>query len=318
MASARANGSAGGSASAGAAPRAQWKAVIEVGGGMSVPVKLYSAVRPQSIHFRMLHDQDHTPVRQVMECPAEGKEVPREHVVKGYEIRKDQYVIVTDEDLENCGPVASRTIAVHSFVDADEIDPVYFEKANYLGPDAGGQKGYAALLHALEETGKVAIAEYVMRGKQYLAAIRPYQGRALCLESMRYADEVVPAEEVARLAEDVDASAANLAVGNVGKARGSSRGGANGTRDAGGRGAPNEREVAMAQQLVESLAAEFDPTQYHDEYRACVMELIERKAAGQKVNVPKAKDKPATKPKDLTDVLAASLEHVRQRRKTGS
>jgi hypothetical protein len=139
---------------------------------------------------------------------------------------------------------------------------------------------------------------------------------------MRYADEVVPAEEVARLAEDVDASAANLAVGNVGKARGRSRAGSGGRdaggRDAGGRGAPNEREVAMAQQLVESLAAEFDPTQYHDEYRACVMELIERKAAGQKVNVPKAKDKPATKPKDLTDVLAASLEHVRQRRKTGS
>ena len=294
-----------------AAPRAQWKAVIEVGGGMSVPVKLYTAVRPQSIHFRMLHDQDHQPVRQIMECPAEGKEVPREHVIKGYEIRKDQYVIVTDEEMDQCGPVASRTIAVQSFVDAGEIDPVYFEKAYYLGPDTGGHKGYAALLHALEETGKVALAEFVMRGSQHLGAIRPYKGRALCLESMRYEDEVVPAAEVARLAEDVDASAANLAVGDVGKARGRSRA----TPPPGGRGAPNEREVAMAQQLVESLAADFDPTQYRDEYRACVMEMIERKAAGEKVTVHKPKDKPATKPKDLTDVLAASLEHVRQRRR---
>jgi len=298
--------------SAGSAPRAQWKAVIEVGGGMTIPVKLYSAVRPQSIHFRMLHDQDHTPVRQVMECPAEGKEVPREHIVKGFEIRKDQYVIVSDEEMDQCGPVASRTIAVHSFVDADEIDPVFFEKANYLGPDTGGQKGYAALVHALDETGKVAIAEYVLRGRQYLAAIRPYQGRALCLESMRYADEVVPVEEVARMAEDVDRSAADLAVGEVGKARGRAR-----TAGGTGRGAPNEREVAMARQLVESLAAEFDPTQYHDEYRACVMEMIERKAAGQKVTLTKAKAKPATKGPDLTDVLAASLEHIRQRRKKG-
>ena len=304
--------------SAGSAPRAQWKAVIEVGGGMTIPVKLYSAVRPQSIHFRMLHDQDHTPVRQVMECPAEGKEVPREHIVKGFEIRKDQYVIVSDEEMDQCGPVASRTIAVHSFVDADEIDPVFFEKANYLGPDTGGQKGYAALVHALDETGKVAIAEYVLRGRQYLAAIRPYQGRALCLESMRYADEVVPVEELARMAEDVDRSSADLAVGDVGKARGRARrGGADGGGGT-GRGAPNEREVAMAQQLVESLAAEFDPTQYHDEYRACVMEMIERKAAGQKVTLTKPKAKPATKAQDLTDILAASLEHVRGRLKKGA
>src|SRR5215210_6270674 len=143
-------------------PRAQWKAVIELpGGAISVPVKLYTAVRPQGVSFRMLHDQDETPVRQVLECPAEQKEVPREHAVKGFELRKDQYVIVTDEDLERCGPVASRTIAVRQFVDPQRLDPVYFDKPYLLGPDAGGQKAFTVLLRAMEEVGRVAVVEFV-------------------------------------------------------------------------------------------------------------------------------------------------------------
>src|SRR5829696_3020909 len=141
------------SATTARAPRAQWKAVIEIAAGgkgghagaISVPVKLYGAVRAQQIHFRQLHDQDETPVRQVLECPVENKEVPREHAVKGYEFRRDQYVIVREEDLEGCGPVASRTISVRHFVDLDAIDPVYFDKPYFLGPDVGGQKGYAVL-----------------------------------------------------------------------------------------------------------------------------------------------------------------------------
>jgi DNA end-binding protein Ku len=300
------------------APRAQWKAMIEIGGGkggsgaFSVPVKLYGAVRPQEIHFRQLHDQDETPVRQVLECPVENKEVPREHAVKGYEFRRDQYVIVRDEDLENCGPVASRTISVRHFVNLDDIDPVYFDKPYFLGPDVGGQKGYAVLARALEETKLAAIAEFVLRGKEYLAAIRAYRERgrggddeegdgplALCLQTMFYADEVVPVEEIEQMAEDVDRVTSS-------------------TRSRAKTGAREEREVAMAQQLVESLSGDFDPSQYHDEYRKCVMDLIEKKAAGHKVVFHKTRGPKVTKAIDLTSVLKASLEHVKKNRKRGA
>ena len=307
-------------------PRAQWKAVIEIGGGkghggsgaVSVPVKLYGAVRAQNISFRQLHDQDETPIRQILECPAENKEVPREHAVKGYEFRRDRYVVVRDEDLENCGPVASRTIAVRHFVNRADIDPVYFDKPYFLGPDVGGQKGYAVLARALEETGLAAICEFVLRGKQYLAAIRAYRERgddegplALCLQTMQYADEVVPVEEIEQMAEDVDLVSASVKTKTKGGQGGRSRA-------AGGLSAREEREVSMAQQLVDSLAGHFDPSQYHDEYRSCVMQLIERKAAGEKIVMKKAAAPRATKPTDLTSILQASLEHVRKRRARGA
>ena len=304
-------------------PRAQWKAVIEIGGGkghgggaISVPVKLYGAARAQEIRFRQLHDQDETPIRQVLECPAENKEVPREHAVKGYEFRRDQYVIVRDEDLDNCGPVASRTIAVRHFVYLADVDPVFFDKPYFLGPDVGGQKGYAVLARALEETKLAAVCEYVLRGKQYLAAIRAYReagdddgALALCLQTMHYADEVVPVEEIEQMAEDVDR------VTTSARPRGKAGRGKSGA--AGALSAREEREVAMARQLVDSLAGHFDPSQYHDEYRACVMELIERKAAGEKIVMKKPAGPKATKPTDLTSVLAASLEHVKKRREAG-
>ena len=301
------------------APRAQWKAVIEITGGkgaagaVSVPVKLYGAVRPQEIHFRQLHDQDETPVRQVLECPVENKEVPREHAVKGYEFRRDQYVIVRDEDLENCGPVASRTISVRHFVNVADIDPVFFDKPYFLGPDVGGHKGYAVLARALEETNLAAIAEFVLRGKEYLAAIRAYRERgrgddeegegplALCLQTMFYADEVVPVEEIEQMAEDVDRVTSSARANAKAKS-----------------GAREEREVAMAQQLVGSLSGDFDPSQYHDEYRKCVMDLIEKKAAGHKVVFHKSRGPKVTKAIDLTSVLKASLEHVKKTRKRGT
>jgi DNA end-binding protein Ku len=282
--------------------RALWKGVIEAE-NLSVPVKLYTAVRPHEIHFKMLHDQDASPVRQVLECPVEGKEVPREHAVRGYEIRKDQYVIVRDEDLDNCGPEASRSIAVLHFVDPSEVDPVYFEKAQYLGPDAHAERPYATFVEALKRTGKAAVVQYVLRGKQYLALVRP-MGEALCLEQMRYADEVLPAADLAGVTEDVDASVVR---------RGSARAGS--TRGKRGSGGVTEREVAMAEQLVGALASTFDPTQYRDEYRECVMDMIRRKAGGEIVASKPPPAKPATKGKDLTEALRASLEHVKRKRK---
>ena len=279
--------------------RALWKGVIEAE-NLSVPVKLYTAVRPQAIHFKMLHDQDLVPVKQVLECPAENKEVPREHAVRGYEVRKDQYVIIREEDIDNCGPEASRSIRVLHFLDPAEVDPIYFEKAQYLGPDEHAEKPYATLVEALKRTNKAAVVQYVLRGKQYLAMIRP-MGEVLCLEQMRYADEVLAAAELAEATEDVDASVA----------RGSARAG----RRTGGGGAVTDREVAMAEQLVEALASDFDPSQYHDEYRECVMDMLNRKAGGEVIAVKPAPAKPATKGKDLTDALRASLEHVKRKRK---
>ena len=280
--------------------RALWKGVIEAD-NLSVPVKLYTAVRPHEIHFRMLHDQDGVPVRQVLECPVEGKEVPREHAVKGYEVRKDQYIIVNDEDLEGCGPEASRSISVLHFVDPSTVDPIYFEKAQYLGPDEHAERPYATFVEALRRTGKAAVVQYVLRGKQYLAMVRPV-GDALCLAQMRYADEVLPAEDLATLTEEVDASVVR---------RGSARASA---KAKGGGGAISDREVAMAEQLVDALASSFDPTQYRDEYRDCVMEMIQRKAGGEVIATKLPPEKPATRGKDLTEALKASIEHVKRKR----
>jgi DNA end-binding protein Ku len=285
--------------------RALWKGVIEAE-GLSVPVKLYTAVRPHEIHFKMLHDQDSVPVRQVLECPAENKEVPREHAVRGYEIRKDHYVIINEHDLDDCGPEASRSIRVLHFVDPADVDPVFFEKAQYLGPDEHAERAYATFAEALKRTGRAAVVQYVLRGKQYLAMIRP-MGRVLCLEQMRYADEVLPAAELSDFGAEVDAP--------VGR-RGSARAGASARKAKGG--GVTEREVAMAEQLVGALASEFDPTQYRDEYRDCVMDMIRRKAGGEVVAAKPARAKPATKGKDLTEALRASLEHLKRKKAAGN
>jgi DNA end-binding protein Ku len=270
--------------------RALWKAVIEFG-AVSVPVKLYTAVRQQEIRFNMLHDQDHARLRQEMVCPAHAggeREVPREHILRGYELRKGEYVIVQEHDLEKCIPEASRSIRVKKFVDPEQIDPLFYGKAYYLGPDAHGHKPYALLVRAMREAEKVAIAEFVLRGKQYLGAIRVSGGDedgdgppVLVLESMRYADEVIPTTG------DVEQAIRDLKV--------------------------DERQVKMAEQLIDTLAAKFEPERYKDEYRACVMEMIERKARGERIPLKKAKTHKATKAPDLTEVLRASLAHAKAR-----
>jgi DNA end-binding protein Ku len=263
--------------------RALWKGVIELG-AVAVPVKLYTAVRPKQINFNMLHDQDHVRVRQEMVCPAHGdKPVPREHVLRGYELRKDQYVVIGEQDLEKCAPEASRSIRVRRFVDADQIDPLFYEKPYYLGPDEHGHKPYALLARTITQEKKVAVVDFVMRGKRYLAALRTTgDGRALVLETMRYADEIVPTGEI-------EAELRKLKV--------------------------DERQVKMAEQLIETLAASFDPSKYHDEYRACVMEMIERKARGEKITVKAPKQPKPTKAPDLTDILAASIAQAKVRGK---
>ena len=252
--------------------RSIWRGAISFG-LVNVPVKLYSAVSKKTVRFNQLHDADGVRIQQKRVCPADGEEVPYENIVKGYEIAPDKYVIITPEELEALDPKKTRTIDIEDFVDVAEIDPLYYEHPYYLVPDTGASKAYTLLLDALRDTNKVAIARVVLRSKEYLTAIRP-AGDVLTMETMLFADELVPSDNLDELPDD-DSRA-------------------------------TDRELAMARQLIESQATEFDPSKYRDEYRERVLDLIERKAQGEDVSVQAEVEEPAEVP-DLMAALEASL-----------
>src|SRR5688572_7171705 len=213
--------------------RSIWRGAISFG-LVNVPVKLYSAVSKKTVRFNQLHEKDNQRIQMKRWCPGEDEEVPYEEIVKGYEISPDRYVVITPEELEALDPKKTRSIDIEDFVDLDEIDPLYYEHPYYLVPDTGAAKAYTLLLTALQEPRKVAIARVVIRQKEYLTAIRPADG-VLTMETMLFADELVPPHDLDELPEeDVTAT---------------------------------EREVEMAKQLIDSLATDFDPTKYRDEYR---------------------------------------------------
>jgi DNA end-binding protein Ku len=253
-------------------PRAIWKGSISFG-PVNVPVKLYSAVQKKTVRFNQLHDADGVRIQQKRICPKDGEEVPYEHLVKGYEVSPDRYVVVKPEELEALDPEKTKTIEVEDFVDLDEIDPLYFEHPYYLAPDTGGAKAYKLLLGALEQTNKVAIARVVIRSKEYLATIRPARD-LLAMETMLFHDEVVSPDHL----DEVPS----------------------------GRAKTGNREIDMARQLIESLSAEFEPEKYKDEYRERVLDLIERKAQGEEVVVQPREEAPTEVP-DLLAALEASL-----------
>ena len=258
--------------------RAIWTGAISFG-LVNVPIKLYSATAAKAVRFHQLHDKDGVRIQQKRVCPADGEEVPYEHIVKGFEIAPDRYVIVTQEELDALDPRRTKTIDIEEFVELAEIDPVYYDNAYHVAPGTGGAKGYRLLLSAMEEAGKVAIGRFVLRTRQQLCALRPAEG-VLMLSTMLYGDEVNAPERLDELE----------ALGDV---------------------EANAREVAMAGQLIESLSAPFEPTKYHDEYREQVLELIERKAAGEEIAVQPAAEAPAAVP-DLMAALEASVAAVRQ------
>jgi DNA end-binding protein Ku len=253
-------------------PRAIWSGAISFG-LINVPVKLYSAVSRKTVRFHQLHDKDSVPIRQKRVCPADDEEVPYEHVVKGYEIAKDQYVVITPEELEGLDPKKTRTIDIQEFVRLEEIDPIYYDSTYYLAPAAGAEKAYGLLLKAMSEAGKVAIGRVVLRTKEYLAAIRPADD-VLVMVTMLFGDEVVDPDRLDELP----------------------------ARD----GKAGKREVEMAQRLIESLSVEFDPGRHRDEYRERVVDLIERKAAGEEIAVAPAEHEEGPTP-DLMAALEASL-----------
>lgn len=258
-------------------PRAIWSGAISFG-LVNVPIKLYSATSPKTVRFHQLHAKDGVRIQQKRVCPADGEDVSYEDLVKGFEIAPDRYVIVTQQELDGLDPRHTKTIDIDAFVEQADIDPVYYDNAYHLAPATGGAKAYQLLLSAMEQSGKVAIGRFVLRTRQQLCALRP-AGGVLMLSTMLYGDEVNAPERLDELAAlgDVEAS---------------------------------KREVAMAQQLIESLSADFDPGQYRDEYREQVLELIERKAAGEEIAVQPAAPAPAAVP-DLMAALEASVAAVR-------
>ncbi|MGQ0519905.1 MAG: non-homologous end joining protein Ku [Actinomycetota bacterium] len=252
--------------------RSIWGGAISFG-LVNVPVKLFTAVRKKDVRFHQLHRSDGARINQKRVCSADGEEVAYEDIVKGYEIAKGQYVLIDPEELEALDPESTHTIDIEDFVDLDQIDPLFFDSSYYVLPDDRGEKAYRLLLEAMRDSGKVGIARVVMRTKQYLVAIRPVEN-ALVMSTMNFADEVVPESEL----EGLPGPSANV----------------------------SDRELKMAQQLIESLSGDFDPSKYEDTYREKVLEMIEQKAEGKEL-VAQPETRAATPVVDLMAALEASL-----------
>jgi len=263
--------------------RAIWSGSISFG-LVNVPVKLYSAVHQQDIHFSQFDKNgNHIKYKRVSEKT--GKEVDYGDIVKGYEVKKGQWVMVDPDELAEYKPEATKTVEISDFVALEEIDPIYYETTYYLAPDGkAAAKPYNLLLEAMEKQDKVAIGKVVLRTKQYLAAIRPLDG-VLALSTMLFADEVVSTKEVQNGASGKDASV-------------------------------SKREVDMAAQIIDSLTSEWDPSRYHDTYRQEVLKLLKKKAEGKEIVVEEPEESEGGEVLDLMAALEASLKQAKGSKKT--
>jgi DNA end-binding protein Ku len=261
--------------------RAIWKGSISFS-LVNIPIALYPATRREELSFRLLRKSDLSPVNYKRVAEKDGKEVPWDQIVKGYEYEKGKYVVLKDEDFERVDLEATQTVDIRDFVNVDEIDPIFFYKPYYLEPQKGGDKAYALLRDALKESKKVGIAKVVIKTRQYLAGVKPEDG-ALVLELMHFADELADTGKL-HLPKKVE----------VGK-----------------------REMNMAKSLIDSMSAKWNPEKYHDDYREALMEVIEEKveAGGKEIEEkPKKAPKP-TKVIDLVSVLQKSLEQTGRAKK---
>ena len=262
-------------------PRPIWSGTISFG-LIAIPIKLYNGVSKKSVSFNQLDDRTMSRIKLRKVSADTGDEVPDEHIVKGYEISKGRYIVVDPDELEPFIPSATKSIDLEEFVDLEEIDPVYFDSPYIVAPDKT-PKPYALLARAMEQAGKVAIGRFVMRNKQYVAALRAIDGK-LMMSTMVFADEVVPSSAVDELdgLDEVQVS---------------------------------DKEVLMAEALVESLSAKFEPKKYRDNYREQVLDLIERKAAGETFEAPAAPAAAAPQVVDLMAALEASVRAAKDARK---
>jgi DNA end-binding protein Ku len=246
-------------------PRALQSASLSFG-LVNIPVKLYTAASSKTVYFHMLHAKDRSRIRQHLFCEREDKEVSRDDIVKGYEVNKEKYVEVTDEELEAMEETANQSVEILEFVPLDAVDPVFFEKTYYLGPDKGGEKPYRLLAEAMKQHNRGAVAKFVMRGKENLVMVRPYNEDHLVLNALYYADEVRDIQEIA-----------------VPK------------------GPVRESELKLAEQLLKNLSTEkWQPEKYRDTYRERVLDLIRKKQAGEEIVAPKTAAKG-----EVLDLMAA-------------
>jgi DNA end-binding protein Ku len=256
--------------------RAIWKGSISFG-LVNIPIALYPATRKEDLRFRLLRKDDLSPVNYKRVAEKDGKEVPWDQIVKGYEYEKGKYVVLKEEDFQRVDLEATQTVDIKDFVDLDEIDPIFFYKPYYLEPQKGGDKAYALLRDSLKEKKKVGIAKVVIKTREYLAGVKPEDG-ALLLELMHFAEELSDTSKL-NIPKKVE----------VGK-----------------------RELNMATALIDSMSAKWDPEKYKDDYREALMEVIEEKveAGGKEIEEkPKKAPKP-TKVIDLVKVLQQSLEQT--------
>jgi DNA end-binding protein Ku len=249
-------------------PRSIWAGSISFG-LVNVPVRMYSAIEEHKLHFNLLHEKDDSPIGYAKYCKKEDKPVPDDEIVKAFEIDDGEFVYMYDEDFEAAKVEGHKAIEIRDFVPYEEIDPIFFERTYYLGPQDGAEKVYSLLVRAMDDAGLAGIAKYVMRDRQYLGCLRVRDG-VITLERMYFADEVRPVDEV-----------------RPGKAR------------------VAKQELEMAQRLIDSFAGRFEPEKYKDTYRDTLCEIIRAKAKGETVQV-EAPEEPERAP-DLMEALRASL-----------
>jgi len=254
-------------------PRAIWSGTISFG-LVSVPVRMYSAIDEQDVHFHLIHEPDGGRIGYQKVCKAENEPVPDDEIVKAYELDEDELVELTDEDFAAVKAEGVKTIDICDFVPYEEIDPIYFERTYFLGPQDGGEKVYSLLREAMAQSELAAIGKYVMRDKQHLGCLRIREG-VITLEKMFFDDEIRPVDEIA-----------------PGKAK------------------VSKPELEMAVALIDQFKSKFDPGRYHDTYRKSLLELIEAKRKGKTITaVPAAED---DEPADLLAALKASVDAAKK------
>ena len=253
--------------------RAIWKGSISFG-LVNIPIALYPATRKEELKFRLLRAADHSPVNYKRVAEKDGKEVPWDQIVKGYEYEKGKFVVLNEKDFQRVDLEATQTVDIQDFVDIEEIDPMYFYKPYYLEPQKGGDKAYVLLREALADGKKVGIAKVVIKTRQYLAGVKALK-HALVLELMHFAAELADAEKL-RVPKKLEAG---------------------------------KREKEMAKALVDSMTSKWDPEKYHDDYREALLEVIEEKveSGGKEIEEKPKPKKESTKVIDLVAVLQESL-----------
>jgi DNA end-binding protein Ku len=246
-----------------------WKGHLTFG-LVSFPVRLFTAARSETISFNQLHKEDNSRIKQVIYCQAEDKPIPRNEIVKGYEYEKGKYVVVDDEDIKKVAPKTAKVMEIQEFVKSDDVDPVFLESSYYMAPDDGGEKPYALLFEALKQTKFFGIAKVAMHNREHVVVLRPGE-RGMVLHTMYYADEV-------RRSEEFRTDASHI----------------------------KDKELALAKMLVESLAGEFEPEKYHDNYRDNLRKMIDSKIEGHKVvETPEPTIAPVI---DIMEALKKSLD----------